>query len=182
MAKKRLFIGTMVQKLSVDEVKREVGSLEVGGKWVEDENLHFTYRFLGYVEEDRIPQIVKVLKVKLKGLEPPLVRYRGLGTFNRNGRPSVLWVGVESDGVLKVKERIDQGLAVFGYAPEASFVPHVTLMRIKRMRHKAKFKGYLFKMRDFLFAERVERKVSLVESRLTPEGPKYSVLEEFLLG
>jgi 2'-5' RNA ligase len=182
MAKKRLFVGTMVSIPQFKEIKREVGEFQIEGKWVEEENLHFTYRFLGYVDEEKIPQIRGVLRSKLKNVKPPLIRYKGLGTFTRKGRLAVLWVGVESEGVLKVKEAVDRGLAVFGYPPENSFTPHVTLLRIKKARHKGKFKGYLFKMRDFVFSERVEKKVSLVESKLTPEGPKYTILEDFLLG
>ena len=181
MKKKRLFVGTLVSIPGVFEVKRFISSIKVEGKWVEEENLHFTYRFLGEFEEERIPQLIKFLKQKLKGAGAPKVIYRGLGVFPSKERPRVLWVGVESEGIGEVKRRVDQALMPFGFPVEESFTPHVTLLRIKRMRHRGKFNSYLFKMKDFVFEEKVEPKVSLIESRLTEKGPIYSVLEEFSL-
>ena len=49
------------------------------------------------------------------------------------------------------------------------------------MRHRGKFNSYLFRMRNFIFAERVEPKLALIESKLTEKGPIYSVVEEFCL-
>jgi len=182
LAKKRLFVGTMVQIPNLHLVKEEMDKLNITGKWVERENLHFTYRFLGEIEEEKIPQIGLALKGRLKGIKPPKVKYRGLGVFRNRGIPKVLWIGIESDELNEVKRRIDQSLMVFGFSPEENFTPHVTLLRIKHFRHREKFNSYLFKMKDFLFAERLENKVSLVESKLTPSGPKYTILEEFILG
>ena len=180
--KKRLFVGTLVSIPEFKEVKRFISSLKIEGKWVEEENLHFTYRFLGDVEEEKIPQIVGFLKQKLKGAPSPKVIYRGLGVFPNRERPRVLWVGVDSEGVKEVKSRVDRALMPFGFQVEENFTPHVTLLRIKKMRHRGKFSSYLFKMKEFVFAERVEPKVALIESRLTERGPVYSVVEEFCLG
>ncbi len=179
--KKRLFVGTFVSLPEFKEVKAFVSSLKVEGKWVEEENLHFTYRFLGDVEEEKIPQIVGFLKQKLKGAPQPKVLYKGLGVFPGKERPRVLWVGIESEGVEEIKRRVDTALVPFGFPVEESFTPHVTLLRIKKMRHRGKFNSYLFKMRNFIFAEKVEPKVALIESKLTERGPIYSVVEEFCL-
>lgn len=181
MKKKRLFLGTLVSIPKLLEVRKFISSIKVEGKWVEEENLHFTYRFLGDFEEEKIPQLVSFLRQKLKGARAPKVTYRGLGVFPDRERPRVLWVGVESEGIGEVKRRVDQALMPFGFPMEESFTPHVTLLRIKRMRHRGKFSSYLFKMKDFVFEERVEPKVSLIESKLTEKGPIYSVLEEFSL-
>ena len=180
--KKRLFVGTFVSIPEFREVKRYVSSLKIEGKWVEEENLHFTYRFLGDVEEEKIPQIVGFLRQKLKGAPSPKITYRGLGVFPSKERPRVLWIGVESEEVKEVKALIDSALMPFGFSLEEGFTPHVTLLRIKKMRHRGKFSSYLFKMKEFVFAERMEPKVSLIESRLTEKGPIYSVVEEFCLG
>ncbi|WP_456341971.1 RNA 2',3'-cyclic phosphodiesterase [Thermovibrio sp.] len=179
--KKRLFVGTFTP-IDFKEVKREVERLGVEGKWVEPENLHITFRFIGEVEEEKVPQIAKMLKGSLKGAPPFKVEYRGLGTFKRNGIERVLWVGIRSDEIREIKKRVDRALMPFGFAPEENFTPHLTLLRIKRLKRRIKFRNYVGSMKEYLFKEREERKVYLIESKLTPEGPIYKVVEEFELG
>ena len=144
-------------------------------------NLHITFRFLGDVEEEKITQISRMLKQKLQDAKVFKVVYVGLGIFEKKGKPAVLWVGVESEGIEELKKRIDSALMPFGFPPEDQFKPHVTLLRIKRLKRRTRFKSYLFKMREHVFVERVEKSVALVESRLTPQGPVYTPLEEFIL-
>ena len=179
--KKRLFMGTLVSILGIDHVKNFISSLGIEGKWVETENLHFTYRFIGDFEESKIGQLVTFLNQKLKGIQPPKVTYKGLGVFPNRDKPRVLWIGVESEGLQTVKKSIDQALMPFGFPPEEKFTPHVTLLRIKKMKHRTKFNSYLFKMKKHVFLERTEYSVVLIESKLTEKGPIYSVVEEFRL-
>ncbi|WP_457679506.1 RNA 2',3'-cyclic phosphodiesterase [Thermovibrio sp.] len=179
--KKRLFVGTFTP-VNFKEVKRKVEELGVEGKWVEEENLHITFRFLGEVEEGKIPQISQMLRGKLKGASPFKVNYKGLGTFKRNGIERVLWIGIESEGIKEVKRRVDQALMPFGFPIEEGFIPHLTLLRIKKLKRRIKFRNYLYSMREHLFLTRVENRVCLIESSLTPKGPIYKVVEEFNLG
>jgi 2'-5' RNA ligase len=181
--KRRLFVGVLVPALKekAREVKEEVSELQVEGKWVEPENLHFTLRFLGEVEEFKVSQIKQSLKLKLKGAKSVPVRYKGLGVFPNGERPRVLWIGVESEGLSEIKRRVDQALAPFGFTQEESYTPHVTLLRIKKLRRRTKFKQLLFKLKEELFLEQTETKVALIESKLSSRGPTYTVLEEFKL-
>ncbi len=180
--KKRLFIGTLVPIAEeVESVIEAVSKLGIEGKWVEEKNLHFTYRFLGDIETEKIPSIVRFLRSKLSGKKAPTVRYRGLGVFPNFNRPRVLWVRVESEELLSIKEAVDSALQPFGFPKEENFLPHLTLLRIKKMRRRVKFKELLVKFRNHTFAERVESGVCLIESKLTREGPVYTVLEEFRL-
>ena len=179
--RKRLFIGSRVKIKGFDEIKREISSLGIEGKWVEEDNLHFTYRFLGDFEEEKIPSLILALRGKLKLCEAPRVVYRGVGFFEKKGIPRVLFVKVESEGLDKVKSLIDQALLPFGFPLEEDFVPHVTLLRIKRFKRAIKFKNFVFNMRDFVFGSGKENVVTLFESKLTSKGPVYTAVEEFYL-
>ncbi|TCK04533.1 RNA 2',3'-cyclic phosphodiesterase [Phorcysia thermohydrogeniphila] len=181
MPKKRLFIGTLTFVSGLEAVREVIDSLGITGKWVERENIHFTYRFLGDVDEEKIPSIASMLKGKLRGVRAPLVEYKGLGVFPSLRSPRVLWVGMNSEALYEVKRKVDMALLPFGFPLEERFTPHLTLLRIKKLRHQTKFKNYLFKMREHLFERKLEAKVCLIESKLTPQGPIYSVLEEILL-
>ncbi len=174
---KRLFVAHMV-RIDFSDVKEFIEGLGISGKWVEDENLHFTYRFIGNFESERVDYLREELLKKLKDVEAPPVIYRGLGVFPNRKFPKVLWVGVESEGILRVKERVDASLEVFGMGREEKpFRPHITLMRIKRFRRFSRFSSYLYSMRDRVFLREVAHTVSLVESRLTERGPIYTEIE-----
>ena len=181
MAKKRLFVGTLTSVSGIEIVREKIESLRISGKWVEKENTHFTYRFLGDVEEEKISQIGQMLRNRLKGVKAPVISYRGLGVFPNLKFPRVLWVGMESERIEEVKRRIDQALMPFGFPIEENFKPHLTLLRIKKLRHATKFKSYIFQMKEYLFDKKIEPKVCLIESKLTSEGPIYRVLEEIVL-
>ncbi|RUM41575.1 MAG: RNA 2',3'-cyclic phosphodiesterase, partial [Desulfurobacterium sp.] len=79
MAKKRLFVGTLTSVSGIEIVREKIESLKISGKWVEKKNIHFTYRFLGDVEEEKISQIGQMLRNRLKGVKAPVISYRGLG-------------------------------------------------------------------------------------------------------
>ncbi|SMP07234.1 2'-5' RNA ligase [Desulfurobacterium pacificum] len=179
--KKRLFIGTKVRLDELDKVRKEITSFGIEGKWVEEENLHFTYRFLGDFEEEKIPPLILSLKGKLKLCRAPEVVYRGVGFFEKKGIPRVFFVRVESEGIQRIKNAVDQALLPFGYPLDKEFVPHVTLLRIKRFRRATKFKSYVHRMKDFVFGEGKVNVVTLFESKLTSQGPIYTAVEEFHL-
>ena len=179
---KRLFIGTKVKIKDFDAVKRKIEGLGIWGKWVEEENLHFTYRFLGNFEEEKLPSLFSLLKGKLRSCSAVKVEYKGLGYFERSGIPRILFVKVVSQDLERVKWAVDQALLPFGFPLEEKFTPHVTLLRIKRFRRRAKFKSYIKSMEEHTFGESLETKVTVFESKLTPKGPIYTSLEEIEIG
>ncbi len=181
--KKRLFVAHMVKIGGISEIKERVNGFKVLGKWVESENLHFTYRFIGDFEVERIEDLKFELRERLKDIKAPEVKYKGLGVFPNFSSPRVLWIGVHSTSVGDVKKGVDLALKKFGFgAEERAFKPHVTLMRIKRLRHAIKFKSFLFSMKEKVFHEDTAYTVSLVESKLTEKGPLYREILKVELG
>jgi 2'-5' RNA ligase len=173
----RVFIGTITTVRGVWQIKEKVFSYGVEGKWVEKHNLHFTYRFLGELTDSVVSEIAESLKNSLKEVEAPEIVYKGLGVFNNR----VLWVGMESEGIFKVKKRIDSILAEFGFEEEKRFTPHLTLLRIKRLRDPHGFKRFVKSMENYVFERKKEKFVHFVESTLTRKGPIYRVIEKYEL-
>lgn len=177
--KKRLFVATMVSfpREEFSFIKREIASLGIEGKWVEENNLHFTYKFLGDVSVFFIPEIEKRLEKELSLIEKRIVQLKGVGVFPDVKTARVLWIGVEG-GLTDIKLAIDNALEPFSFEREKrKFQPHVTLMRIKRLRHRTKFSYFLSKLRDKKFLEMEVKQVYLIESVLTSEGPLYKPLK-----
>ena len=103
-----------------------------GARWQSEEQLHLTLRFIGEVDRHRAEDIAAALGA----IYAPAVtaRIAGVDLFERQGRPHMLWAGVEPHEPLGALHRkVDQLLARVGVAPETrAFLPHITLARLNR--------------------------------------------------
>ena len=103
-----------------------------GARWQNDEQLHLTLRFIGEVDRHKAEDIAAALGA----LHAPRVaaRIAGVGLFERQGRPNMIWAGVEPhDPLAALHRKVDQRLARVGILPETrAFVPHNTLARLNR--------------------------------------------------
>ena len=114
------------------EVKAELGLLAggiPGARWVPPGNHHLTLRFIGEVESWKAQEVDEALAcIRARPFELSL---RGLGTFEKAGRISALWVGVEkTEGLALLQGKVETALQRIGLEPERRrFAPHVTLAR-----------------------------------------------------
>ena len=112
-----------------------------GARWQTDDQLHLTLRFIGEVDHHRAEDIAAALG----GLHAPAImaRIAGASLFEHQGRPHMMWAGVEPAEPLATLDRpqplaalhrkVDQLLGRVGIAPETrAFVPHITLARLNR--------------------------------------------------
>ncbi len=101
-----------------------------GARWVPPENYHMTLRFVGEQPAHRAAEIDEAL-AGLRGRGFSLV-LSGLGTFEKAGRSTALWVGVERNEALdRLRAKIETALQRIGLEPERRrFNPHVTLARL----------------------------------------------------
>ncbi len=180
MDTKRLFIGTFIDKdifkYSYDDIKDDFQNA-VFGKWVEIENLHFTFKFLGDVKINEIPAIKEKLSDLTVTYDDNLL-FNGLGGFPTLANPRVLFANIiDSNQLLQtINNRIDKRLFQLGYPTEDKpFKPHLTLIRLKE-HNKPEFKKAIDKYKDYEFGEMDSFKVVIIESKLTPRGPIYKVV------
>jgi RNA 2',3'-cyclic 3'-phosphodiesterase len=107
-----------------------------GAKWVGQDNMHITLRFVGDVDERTADEFAAALG----GISaaPFTVSICHAGAFG--GRdPRVLWAGVEGGEALDALYRANERAArAAGLPPDPrSFKPHVTLARMRGVRHGA---------------------------------------------
>jgi 2'-5' RNA ligase len=103
-----------------------------GARWVPPENYHLTLRFIGEVEPWQAQEVDEALaNIRAPGFELSL---RGLGTFEKAGRITALWVGAEkSDALSFLQAKVETALQRAGFEPERRrFAPHVTLARTEK--------------------------------------------------
>ena len=177
---KRLFVGSFVS-LDLSELKRNMENLDILGRWVKSENLHVTYSFLGNVKEEVVPQVESLLVNGLTDLKQIDVSFSGLGVFPNVKAAKVLWVGLESEGLNEVHQRVQSALKPLGFHNRRPFKPHVTVMRLRKVRHRIRFSNFLNQMKGYRFTGNFYQRIALVESELTPNGSNYNILREVKL-
>ena len=103
-----------------------------GARWQSDEQLHLTLRFIGEVDRHMAEDTAAALGALFAS--PVTARIAGVDLFERQGRPHMMWAGVEPyEPLAALHRKIDQLLARVGIAPETrTFVPHITLARLNR--------------------------------------------------
>ena len=148
-------------------------------RWVGDDNLHLTLRFIGEVERPLANDIADSLSaIRFPAFE---IKVSGLGRFaQRNG--GALWAGVEPrKPVADLAAKVDRACVQAGLEPERrAFHPHITLARWNRRSRLAaqEFEQRVRTLQSGLF--RVGE-FSLFESHLSRHGAHYEDLEVFTL-
>jgi RNA 2',3'-cyclic 3'-phosphodiesterase len=181
----RLFIAVPLPAPALEEAAgmlREMRALDWPVRWVRDDGLHISLKFFGEVTSDRVDPIEEMVQFATKGMKPMDLTPSGGGAFPSRQHPKVLRLEVQSGPDLELlQDRLERGGEQIGFPPEGRpFRPHITLGRVREghrlppaaMRH---IEG-LAPGRPFT-ADRIV----LFESRLTPDGPAYSVRVEQVL-
>ena len=151
-----------------------------GLRWVSDENLHLTLRFIGEVERPLANDIADALgRVRFPSFD---LRLSGAGRFDRRSGGAV-WAGVEPrKPVAELAAKVDRACVAAGLEPERrAFHPHITLARYNRrgFGEASEFERRLSNLSSPPFE--VER-FTLFESRLSRHGAHYEEVAAFALG
>jgi 2'-5' RNA ligase len=145
-------------------------------KFVEPEIVHITLKFLGDVDESRIPLISSALDSIT--CEPFEAIIGGLGVFPNPSNPKVLWLGAA--GKFRIlHEDIENLLKPFKFERDTrEFTAHATLARVKSLNRdqKSAFINTIRECKDVQLGSMKVNKVLLKKSILTPEYPIYETL------
>jgi 2'-5' RNA ligase len=145
--------------------------------WISEERLHLTVRFIGEVGDPLAERIVNALRAPLP-MAPFTIVFDALGAFPSRGSPRVIWIGVAEghDAVVRAESAISDRLLALGIPREdRPYSPHLTLARVREpagLRAATLFDG----LSPRLGRTRVDA-ITLFQSRLSPKGPTYVVLE-----
>ena len=148
-------------------------------RWVGDEQLHLTLRFVGEVERPVANDIAAALQdVRSPAFE---LRVSGVGKFERRSG-GALWAGVEPrEPVVALAAKVERAVQQVGLEPEhRAFSPHITLARWNRRNAEA-VDAFLHRnsnLRSNAFP--VDRFI-LFESHLSRHGAHYEEVAAFSL-
>jgi 2'-5' RNA ligase len=181
----RVFVGFFTTKKIQEAVEKLQAQSEgfIKGKWVEPQNFHMTFQFIGDVQQEKLVDLLKSLQEVAQRAKPIRVKYKGLGVFPNLDRARVLWIGVAEGHrqLIDLAKTVVRSNRQVGIKDEGKpFHPHVTICRIKEF-DKRYLKDLLKKHENTFFGEDLVDRVALIKSSLTSIGPIYTVIEEFYL-
>ena len=151
-------------------------------KWVDPGGIHLTLKFLGNISSKRLTEITEVIGEAARATSPFHLEISGLGAFPSLRQARVFWVGIggELDKLSRLQQNIDSALAALGFAKEErSFVPHLTLARIRQGASPLERRSFGELVGSTIFEDKYHMKVeaiSLMRSQLTPAGAIYTCL------
>lgn len=154
-------------------------------RWVKPHNLHFTLRFLGEISAAQVARAIVATREAVRAAAPFSVTIAGLGAFPSLERPQVVWLGTSegAEALERVAADLNAALSAERFPPEPRpFRPHLTLGRSRDDRQWQEVVRALQRYRDVVIGTQPVESLTVMESRLTPDGPVYTPREEVRLG
>ncbi len=151
--------------------------------WCKRDQLHLTLAFLGEVSPAILPHVTAAAERVCLARPAFTCRAYGLGYFGSKRNPKVLWAGMELSAELEaLHEDLWTELKKFGYEDkEGDFRPHITLGRCREAARNHPLVEAMDADEDVAFGEWETKRVTLYESRLTPQGALYRNLAHIAL-
>lgn len=172
-------------KKRIAEISARLRTIDPRIRWVQSDNLHVTLYFFGEVKQNRIPDLVRICRQGVEGIEPFSVSVQGISAFPRIEKARVIWYGVrnEEGQLTKVYERVREGLRGTGIVKtieERPYTPHLTAGRV-RDRIEPRLIDEIIGLHDVSFGSSTVYEMILFKSVLTQKGAIYEKLSRFNL-
>ena len=149
-------------------------------RWVGDEQLHLTLRFIGEVERPLASDIAVALgRIRFPDFD---LRISGAGRFEQRSG-GALWAGVDPRRpVAELAAKVERACQSAGLEPERrAFHPHITLARWNRRNVEAA-RDFERRHSDLVSEPFAVGRFILFESHLSRHGPHYEEVAEYPLG
>jgi 2'-5' RNA ligase len=161
-------------------------------RWVSDESLHITLKFIGEWPAERLDELKRAL-VGIRG-QPAGITFSGTGFFPTPKSARVFWIGIQAGPELaSLAGAVDAATSALGVEGEKrAFAPHLTLARtgsgrprrVSSDRTNPSFRRLQEKLAPMpapAFGTMSPREFFLYESKLSPKGAVYTKLQSFPL-
>lgn len=150
-----------------------------GVSWVRQQNLHYTLRFLGEVEEARMQAVTHAAHDAVRGATAFRLTLGGAGAFPDFRRPRVLWIGARQGGeaLELLAKSLQEALRRQGFGrADKPFRSHLT---VGRVRDAARAVASAERLRDIAVeGEFLVDRLATVHSTLRPGGSEYRIVDE----
>jgi len=166
----------------VTELQKELAGLDT--KLVEPENLHFTLKFLGEVDEDTVNKVKSILKEVAGSQTPFSTDIAGVGVFPNNKFVRVVWLGERHSGnkpsLTNLQSIVNEALS--GLFKKEKSSAHLTLARVKSQTYQEEIIEFLNRHKGINLGMMKVNCIKLKKSTVTGKGPVYEDVEIFGIG
>jgi len=148
--------------------------------WVKKENLHYTMRFLGEVDDNAATKAAAAMREAAASRPRFAASLGGFGAFPSARRARVLWIGMldGAEPMRQLASALEGSLERHGFEPgDERFEPHLT---VGRVRAPGDWTARLLDVPTVEARFQVDR-LLLVNSVLSPGGSRYERVEEAVL-
>ncbi len=148
-----------------------------GVRWVSEQQLHLTLKFLGEVDDAHIGNVCAAVAHAARTVAPFSMSIAGLGVFPAPRNPRVLWCGVAdpTESCRRWVATADPLLADLNFKPETrAFTPHITLGRSRSTAGGYVLREVLESRQLPATDEMLVSEVVVFESQLRPTGAVYT--------
>ncbi|MDH4349115.1 MAG: RNA 2',3'-cyclic phosphodiesterase [Gemmatimonadota bacterium] len=95
-------------------------------RWARDDGLHLTLKFLGEVDEDRVPAVEEIFVRACAGTPRLSLVANEFGAFPNTRRPRILWAGFDADPALELlAHRIESSTSAWPSRSRAGHFGHM---------------------------------------------------------
>lgn len=156
-------------------------------RWVGPENIHLTLKFLGQVDEERVPGLISALQESSTQIAPFNMTVGGLGCFPNARRPNVIWAGLAGDvsSAIELARRLEESFNRLGFPRETRpLSPHLTLGRVRReagLADRTAVGAIVEALPAQVYGTIAANALHLIKSDLRPGGPVYTGLTSIAL-
>jgi 2'-5' RNA ligase len=163
-------------------VSPESKSSAMGIKWVPEDNLHLTLKFLGEVENIEVPRICNVVEDVCSHFDPFELNFIGSGFLPDKARARVLTVAIEdrTQSLSAMVTQFEDRFADLGFKREPrDYVPHLTLGRVRSgsRRISESVVQQWSQYEDDPLGEMTAMCVQVIGSFLEKRGPTYNIMD-----
>ena len=148
-------------------------------KWVTENQIHITLKFLGNIGTDKIQEISNTLSIISENFKPFTITFSKIGAFPSLNHPRAIWLGIDKNVEIlcDLNRRIENDLEKIGFTKESQeFKPHIALGRVRSAKNISGLISLIEKQPLIQFTDIQINSLTLFQSSLTSKGAIYSRL------
>ena len=158
-------------KPEIANVQKEFKKTGANIKYVPSQNMHFTLKFFGNIDENMVEEISEAVEKVIRNY-----------SFPNQNTIKVLWIGIDSNSqIADLQNDLDMEFKKLGFKKERNYISHLTIGRPRNGKNKNQIKDTINSLKDLKIGTMTVSKISLKKSTLTPQGPIYEDIKVFNL-
>ena len=162
------------------DVQNDFKETNTNIKYVPAENMHFTLKFFGNIDEDMVDDITASVEKIIKNYSSFELKIENCGSFPNQKVIKVLWLGIDKDSkITELQKDLDKEFEKLGFKKERNYISHLTIGRVKSPKNKNEIKEIINKNKNIEIGSMTVNRICLKKSTLTPQGPIYENIKVF---